>query len=141
MPAELGNQHAFLHDLRTGALVQTIKVNRTPQVVGRCHVDMDERHVFVCEPHMIHVFARDRGTEVFRMRNDMFIPKMKATAVDDGGGAFVKALLLRTSRGDFRPDFRAGALPFRFPRSPGRTPIIHLFFGTETRQTTTHNFF
>jgi hypothetical protein len=135
------NQHAFLYDLRTCALVQTIKVNRTPQVVGRCHVDVNERHVFVCESHMVHVFARDRGTEVFQMRNDVFIPKMKAAAVNDIGEAFVKAYSLRRSRDDFRPDFQAGASLFRFPRPPGRTPIIHPFFGMETRQATTHFFF
>ena len=128
------NQHAFLYDLRTGALVQTIKVNRTPQEVGFCHVDMDERHVFVCEFHMVHVFARDRGTEVFRLRNDMFIPKMKGVAVDAGGDAFVESLSLHRSPDDFRPDFLAGALPFRFPRSPGHAPIIYSFFGTEIRQ-------
>jgi len=76
---------------------------------------MNERHVFVCESYIVHVFARDRGTEVFRIRNDVFIPKMRAARADGSGGAFVEGLRLRWQPDDFRPDFLAGALPFRFP--------------------------
>jgi len=63
------NQHAFLHDLCTGALLQTIRVNRTPQDVGLCHVDMNKRHVFMCTSYIVHVFVRDHGAEVFWIRN------------------------------------------------------------------------
>ena len=119
------NQHAFLYDLRTGALVQTIKMNRIPQEAGLCHVDMDERHVVVCEPYAVHVFARDRGTEVFRIGSDVFTPKMKATTVDLNarGGAFVESGSLRWWPGydDFRSDFLAGALALR---SRGHAPIL-----------------
>ena len=111
------NQHAFLYDLRTGGLVQTIKVNRIPQKPGFCHVDMDERYVVVCEPYIAHVFARDRGTDVFRVRSDVFTPKMKAGTVGSNahGGAFVESGSLSWSHGDdFRSDFLAGTLAFRF---------------------------
>ena len=122
------NQHAFLYDLRTGGLVQTIKVNRIPQEAGLCHVDMDERHVVVCESHAVHVFARDRGNEVFRMGSDVFTPKMMATTVDSSAhtGAFVESGSLRWWPGydNSRSDFLAGALAFRFPRSPGHAPIL-----------------
>ena len=76
---------------------------------------MNEQHVFVCEPYIVHVFARDRGTEVLRIRNDVFIPKMRAARVNGGGEEFVESFSLGRGPDDFRPDFLAGALPFRFP--------------------------
>jgi hypothetical protein len=129
------NQHASLYDLCTGALVQTINVNRIPQPgkAGPCHVDMDEQHVVVCEPYIAHVFSRDRGTDVFRIRSDVFTPKMKAGTVGSTGnahrGAFVESGSPLSWRhgDDSRSDFLAGALAFRFPWSPGHTPIIHPF--------------
>jgi hypothetical protein len=131
------NQHAFLYDLRTGALVQTIKVNRIPQEAGLCHVDMDERHVVVCESYAVHVFARDRGTEVFRIRSDVFTPKMKVGTVGSNahGEALVESgsLSWRPRGDDSRSDFLAGALAFRFPWSR-HTPIIHPFFEKKIRR-------
>ena len=134
------NQHALLYDLRTGALVQTIKVNRIPQKASLCHVDMDERHVVVCEPYIAHVFSRDRGTDVFRIRSDVFTPKMKAGTVGSTRnahrGAFVESGSPLSWRhgDDSRSDFLAGELAFRFPWSSGHTPIIHPFFGKEIRR-------
>jgi len=83
---------------------------------------MNERHVFVCESYILHVFARDRGTEVFRLRSDVFIPKMKAAEVNGSGGAFVEGRSLRWWPDDIRPDFLAGALPLHFP---GPLVVLH----------------
>ncbi|KAH9038737.1 hypothetical protein EDB85DRAFT_2141626 [Lactarius pseudohatsudake] len=49
------SRHAFLYDLRTGSLVQTIDIH-----LQICYVDVNERYVFVCEPHAVHVFSRER---------------------------------------------------------------------------------
>ena len=53
------NQHMFLHDLHTGVLPQTIRVNQTPQDIGLCHVNMNKWHMFV----------RGRGAKVFWIQN------------------------------------------------------------------------
>jgi len=55
-----GYKHAFLHDVRTGSLVQTINIRfRTP-----CYVYVNERHAFVCDEYAVHVFSRESGSEV-----------------------------------------------------------------------------
>lgn len=59
----VGNERAFLHDVRTGSLVQMINLNiQTP-----CSVDLSERQVFVCDPDVLHVFSREGGLEVLRV--------------------------------------------------------------------------
>ncbi|KAF8261626.1 hypothetical protein EI94DRAFT_1745545 [Lactarius quietus] len=53
-------EHAFLHDVRTGSLVQVINTGlRTI-----CNVDVNERHAFVCEEDVVHVFSLENGSEV-----------------------------------------------------------------------------
>jgi hypothetical protein len=56
-------EHTFLYDVRTGSLVQTINVHL--QSIGS--VDVNERHAFVCEPAVVHVFSRESGIEVLRI--------------------------------------------------------------------------
>jgi hypothetical protein len=54
---------AFLHDVRTGSLVQTIDVTAR----SICYVDVSERHAFVCEQDVVHVFSRESGSEILRI--------------------------------------------------------------------------
>jgi hypothetical protein len=54
------SSHAFLHDVRTGALVQTIDLFLTHRQPV-CYVDVNERHAFVCDPEALHVYARHGG--------------------------------------------------------------------------------
>jgi hypothetical protein len=55
--------HTFLYDVRTGSLVQTINI--CLQSIGS--VDVNERHAFVCETNVVHVFSRESGIEVLRI--------------------------------------------------------------------------
>jgi hypothetical protein len=57
------NQHAFLHDVHTGSLVQTINLN----IQTYCSVDLSERHVFLRESDMVRVFSRESGIEILRI--------------------------------------------------------------------------
>jgi hypothetical protein len=57
------NEQAFLHDVRTGSLVQTVDLN----LQTLCSVDLSERHIFVCEYEVLHVFSRESGFEVLRI--------------------------------------------------------------------------
>jgi len=51
-----GDEHVFLHDMRTCSLVQMINIRiRTLR-----NVDVNERHAFVCEADVVHVFSRPR---------------------------------------------------------------------------------
>ncbi|KAH9000892.1 hypothetical protein EDB86DRAFT_471879 [Lactarius hatsudake] len=50
----------FLHDVRTGSLVQTIKT----RYWNIRYVDVNERHVFLCRPDAVHVFSRESSSEV-----------------------------------------------------------------------------
>ena len=59
----------FLHDLCTGVLLQMIRVNWTLQDIGLCHVDMNERHVFVYASYIVYVFVQDHGAKVFWIQN------------------------------------------------------------------------
>ncbi|KAH9032739.1 hypothetical protein EDB84DRAFT_1561882 [Lactarius hengduanensis] len=54
------NEHAFLHDVRTGSLLQTIDL-QYHDIYG---CDVNERHVFFCRPDAVHVFSRESGNEV-----------------------------------------------------------------------------
>ncbi|KAI9444181.1 hypothetical protein H4582DRAFT_2071752 [Lactarius indigo] len=60
------HDRAFLHDVRTGSLVQTIDIH----LEDLCYVDVNERHAFVCEPDAVHVFSRESGSEVLRIPAD-----------------------------------------------------------------------
>ena len=59
----VGNERAFLHDVRTGSLVQMINLNiQTPS-----SVDLSEWHVFVCKHDVLHVFSQESGLEVLHV--------------------------------------------------------------------------
>lgn len=50
--------------MRTGSLIQTINLNiRSVDY----HVDVSERHAFVCEGDVVHVFSRESGIEILRI--------------------------------------------------------------------------
>ncbi|KAH9038563.1 hypothetical protein EDB85DRAFT_429957 [Lactarius pseudohatsudake] len=49
------DEHAFLHDVRTGSLLQTIELQYHDIYGG----DVNERHVFFCRPDAVHVFSRE----------------------------------------------------------------------------------
>ncbi|KAF8268347.1 hypothetical protein EI94DRAFT_1188757 [Lactarius quietus] len=59
-------RQAFLHDVRTGSLVQTIDIT----IRGLSYVDVNERHAFVCEQDAVHVFSREDGGEILRISAD-----------------------------------------------------------------------
>jgi hypothetical protein len=115
-------RRAFLHDVHTGALVQTVDVGPGAQGLGLCYVDVNERYAFVCTSRALHVFARDGGAEVLRIPNNVFLPR---TAIVVSGSVpekpFVEVVSLRPGRDDSRPDFLAGA--FLSP-SPSPSPSL-----------------
>jgi len=146
------NKHAFLHDVRTGALVQTIDLNieewldevgeeelemepvvGEEEVRGLCYVDVNERHAFVCGVRSLHVFARDGGAEVLRISSDASIPKV-VVADTVPGNPSVAVLPLRPGSDDYRPNFLAGALPNPIPFLP-TAPIIHSHVRHDNRMT------
>ena len=68
-----GMERTYLHDVHMGALVQAIDIR--PEDI--CYVDVDERHVFVCEPEAVHVFSQvDGGNEVLRIRHGISFSKV-----------------------------------------------------------------
>jgi len=106
--------HAFLHDVRTGALVQTVEID----VRSICYVDVNERHLFVCCLRALHVFSReDGGKEVLRVPNDVAVLNVVSTVPvpasdgdDDDDDPFVAVVPLHTESDHPRPTFVAGAL-------------------------------
>ena len=56
-------EHAFLYDVTTGSLLQTISINCSTF----CSLDVNARHVFVSEPCAVRVFSRESGIEVLRI--------------------------------------------------------------------------
>jgi len=126
---------AFLHDVRTGALVQTLDVRSVQRAV--CYVDVNERYAFVCEPRVLRVFAREGGAEVLRVPNSEFVQSVAETGAVPGN-PFVSVLPLRPGSDDSRPNFLAGALlppPPQLPAAP-ELGLIRSFFGTANRTTT-----
>jgi F-box-like len=115
-------EHAFLHDVRTGALVQTIDLDLHERVEPVCYVDVNDRHVFVCDPEELHVFARygddeagtAAGAEVLRISRTASVTKV-AELVAVHGNPFFAALPLRRDYDVFLPPFVAGALPAPLP--------------------------
>ena len=57
------DEHAFLHDVRTGSLEQTINI-RALEVLG---VDVNERHAFVSEADVVRMFSQQSGSEILRI--------------------------------------------------------------------------
>ncbi|KAI9458951.1 hypothetical protein BJY52DRAFT_406892 [Lactarius psammicola] len=62
-------RNAFLHDIRTGSLLQTIDI----RLQALSYVDVNERHAFVCEPNAVHVFSRESGSKVLQIPADATI--------------------------------------------------------------------
>lgn len=58
-----GESRAFLYDVRTGALVQTIE-DIVADDDDVCYVELSERHVFVCATGEVRVFSRTDGARV-----------------------------------------------------------------------------
>jgi hypothetical protein len=120
-------RRAFLHDVRTGELVQTIDVGGSGGGrlggLGLCYVDVNERYAFVCGSRALHVLARDSGAEVLRIPSNAVVSKTAEVVVSESvpgvpGKPFTEVLSLRPGRDDIRPDFLAGALPSPPPLSP-----------------------
>ena len=134
-------RRAFLHDVHTGALMQTIDVGLSAQVFGLCYVDVNERYAFVCESRALHVLARDDGAEVLRIPNSTFVPKSRTAALVSEPvpeNPFVEVLSLRPGRDNSHQDFLAGAFP---SPSPLRLCSYYLYvFCAETRQVMTQLF-
>jgi hypothetical protein len=121
-------RRAFLHDVHTGALVQTIDVGLSAQGLGLCYVDVNERYAFVCASRALHVLARDDGAEVLRIPNSTFVPESRTTALVSERvpeNPFVEVLSLRPGRDNSHQDFLAGAFPSLLPFACAR--IIYTF--------------
>lgn len=125
-----GNKHAFLYDVHTGALVQTIELDIEEDlqeegegISGVCYVDVNERYAFVCEPRALRVFARDGGAEVLRIPSDASMPNV-VVACTVPGNSFVAVHPFHPGSDDYRPSFLAGALPPLPPFLPTAS-IIH----------------
>ena len=103
----VGMERAYLHDVRTGALVQTIDIRPEEDI---CYVDVNERHVFVCEPEAFHVFSRaDVGSEVLQiLRGDSF-SKVLGPSTPIDREPFVSVLPLHTQLHAQLSNFLAGA--------------------------------
>jgi hypothetical protein len=83
--------HAFLHDVHTGALAQTIDFG--PKNI--CYVDVDERHVFICGLEALHVFSRaDGGAEVLKIPHDVSFSKVLGPTTPINRDPFVSVLPL-----------------------------------------------
>jgi hypothetical protein len=91
---------SYLHDVRTGALVQTIDIR--PEDI--CYVDVNERHVFVCEPEALHVYSRaDGGNEVLRIQRGVSFSKVLSPSTPINREPFVSVLPLQPRVDDAHP--------------------------------------
>ena len=106
------NEHAFLHDVRTGVLVQTIDLDDQLRESGViCYVDVNERHAFVCTPRALHVYARDHdATKVLEVPSSSFFNSIPGWVVEPGN-SFFSVLSLHPGNDDFHPNFLAGVFP------------------------------
>jgi hypothetical protein len=87
------SEWAFLHDVRTGALVQTIDLG----LENICYVDVNERYVFVCEPEALYVYSRgdsNGGDEVLCIPLDVSFSKVVGPSTVIDSEAFVSVLPL-----------------------------------------------
>ncbi|KAI9458950.1 hypothetical protein BJY52DRAFT_407774 [Lactarius psammicola] len=98
-------EHAFLHDVRTGSLVQTIDI----RLRTLCYVDVSERHAFVCEPNAVHVFSRENGSEVLQIPADATIQcsQLVEDPVLVSGDRFITLLPVSPRADNTRPRFIA----------------------------------
>jgi hypothetical protein len=97
--------------VRTGALVQTIDID----LWGICYVDVNERHVFACEPTAVHVYLRASGKEALQIPNNVAVLRVESPNILPGD-PFVAPLSLSPDVDEFFPDIIAGSCPPRFVR-------------------------
>ncbi|KAH9174791.1 hypothetical protein EDB89DRAFT_472508 [Lactarius sanguifluus] len=99
--------HAFLHDVRTGSLVQTIDIDIRFQALS--YVDVNERHAFVSEQDAVHVFSRESGSEVLQIPADATVEYSQL--VEDpslvSGDSFITPLSVSPDVDHSRPRFVA----------------------------------
>ncbi|KAH8984937.1 hypothetical protein EDB92DRAFT_2032795 [Lactarius akahatsu] len=104
------DDHAFLHDVRTGYLVQTIDFDIHLQELSYvAYVDVNERHAFVSEQDAVHVFSRESGSEVLQIPADATVESSRL--VEDpslvSGDSFIAPLSVSPNVDDSRPGFVA----------------------------------
>jgi hypothetical protein len=106
------DEHAFLHDVRTGVLVQTIDLDVQPRPSGGvCYVDVNERYAFVCDSHALRVYSRDRdAAQVLEVPHALFLNNT-SRAVVEHGSSFISILPLHPGQDDLHPNFLAGVSP------------------------------
>jgi hypothetical protein len=116
-----GDEHVFLHDVRTGSLVQTINIQMAR------HVDVNERHAFVCETDMVHVFSRESGSEILLIPVDATV--RCSQSVEDlvlvSGDWLITPLSVPFKVESFRPEFSAGVFKYTYTLWSTHTHISH----------------
>ncbi|KAH9017137.1 hypothetical protein EDB83DRAFT_2679885 [Lactarius deliciosus] len=92
----------FLYDVRTGSIVRTIDIH----LEGLRYVDVNERHVFVCERAAVHVFSRESGSEVLRIPVDAIVQcnQLVEDPITVSGDWFVTPLFVYPKSEGFGPD-------------------------------------
>jgi hypothetical protein len=104
--------HAYLHDVPTGSLVQIININ----ALNIFYIDVNERHVVVGEPDVVHVLSRASGTEVLRIPYDIAMRRVEPVGTISGD-SFVTPLPLFPDLVDsYPPYFIAGLCIPQFAR-------------------------
>ncbi|KAH9038549.1 hypothetical protein EDB85DRAFT_427610 [Lactarius pseudohatsudake] len=95
-------RRAFLYDVRTGSLMQTIDIH----IQSICYVDANETHAFVCEPDAVHVFSRENGNEVLEIPADATV---QCNLLVEGpiSDEFITPLSVSPKRDKSRPRFIA----------------------------------
>lgn len=101
------NKQAFLTDVRTGSLVQTIDIH----VQAISYVDVNERHAVVCEAVAVHVYSRENGSEVLRIPADATI-RCSQLVEDPDFENFVTVLSISSKAEKSRPKFIAGVFSY-----------------------------
>jgi hypothetical protein len=96
-------RRVYLYDVRTGSLVQIIDVN----VKGFYQVDVNKRHLFLCERDAVHVYPRASGTEVLRIPNNVAVAYVESLNIIEGD-SFVSPLTLSPGLDDSFPKFLTG---------------------------------
>ena len=98
---------AFLHDVRTGALVKTIDISAQ----SLCYVDVNERHAFVCQPSVVRVYSRESGSEILRIPADAAVRRNRLVE-DPAFDKFVTPLTVSPKVDKSRPRFIAGVFSY-----------------------------
>ena len=106
------NDHAFLRDVRTGVLVQTIDLDDQLRESGDiCYIDVNERHALVCTSRALHVYARDRNAiKVLEVPSSSLFNSILSWVVESGN-SFFSVLSLHPGNDDVHPNFLAGVFP------------------------------